>query len=170
MATETEHEMPWNKRAPASPTIAGILLLIGGCALVLAVWFLQPGSRRPSATGDVGRLEAYGQLPDGPVRLWPNRPRVLPRPQHLAFRFTAQGTGPRTIRIEVDTSVERITAYEQRHRTPAEGVPLDYVLKLGEQTPDHIDVWITIEAPHTSAVSSRFPVVLRGAKHRFWER
>lgn len=150
--------------------IASGLVVVGLVALATSAWLIGRGTPRPSASGEAGRLEAYAQLPNGPARLWPGRPRTLPRPQHLAFRFTAEGTGPRTIRIEVDTSVERITAYERRHHAPANGEGLDYVLRLGEDMPDRIDVWVTIEAPHTQPVSSWFPIVLQGPRRRFWER
>ena len=146
-----------------------LLLVFVGFAALVAAWMLSSSRARPSATGDIGLLEAYGQLSDGPVRLWPDRVRRLPRPQDVAFRFSADGTGPRLVRIEVDTRDERITAYERMHSAPIHNESLDYVLQLSEEVPDRVDVWVTIEAPHASAVVSRFMLHLVGPARRFWE-
>lgn len=150
------------------PLILG-LLITGLAALAAAAWLLNVRSGRPPATGDVGQLEAFAQLADGPTRLWPDRLRRLPRPQALAFRWTVDGTGPRLLRVEVQTGDERFTAYERMHHAPADNASLDYVLRFDEGAPDRVDVWVTVEAPHASAITSRFPLHLIGPSHRFWE-
>ncbi len=154
--------------SPRRSLITG-LFITGLTALAATAWLLHVRPLRPSATGDVGQLETYAQLAEGPTRLWPDRLRHLPRPQALAFWWTVDGTGPRVLRVEVETGAERFTAYERVHDAPAEGDALDYILRLDERFPDRVDVWVTIEAPHASAVTSRFPLHLVGPSHRFWE-
>lgn len=146
-----------------------MLFMAGLIALLAAGFVLAERDRRPDASGDVGVLEVYGQQRDGPIRVWPDRPISLPRPQHIAFRFSAEGTGPRMVRIEVETSSRRYIAYERFHYAPASNESLEYVLQLAEETEDDAALWTTIEAPHARAVTSRFPVRLTGSRKRFWE-
>ena len=144
------------------------LLVVGTCALIAAGTVAIP-RKRPVAMGEAGQLEVYAQLSDGPTRLWPDRIRRLPRPQQLAFRFSVNGTGPRLVRIDVETEHERFTAYEDIHYGPADKASLDYVLRFDETTPDAVNIWTSIESPHTMSISSRFPLQLVGGSRRFWE-
>ena len=150
--------------------LAVALLLVGSAALATAAVVLTNRADRPAGTGDIGVLEVYGQLPNGPSRLWPDRARTLARPQDVAFRLSVDGTGPRLVRIEVDTASERFIAYEQFHYAPTRNESLDFVLQLGETVPDQLDLLVTLEAPHTTAIVSRFPIVLSGPNRRFWEQ
>ncbi|MEO1336988.1 MAG: hypothetical protein AAFV29_15195 [Myxococcota bacterium] len=150
--------------------IAYALLSIGLLALVATGWLLSRQVRQVDGSGDVGVVEVYAQLADGPTRLWPERSRSLPRPQDLAFRFSVKGTGPRVVRIEVNDGETPWTAYEQFHYAPANEESLDYVLELDETSPDRLEVFVTVEAPHTNRVTSRFPLHLVGGRQRFWER
>lgn len=146
-----------------------LLIVVGALALVTAGALLSARVQRPDASGELGELVVFAQLPTGPARLRPERQHRLPRPQHFAFRFTAAGTGPRLLRIEVKSASLRYTAYEQFHEAPAEREALDFVLLLDESTPDRVELLITLEAPHTQSVTSRFPVLLTGPSRRFWE-
>ena len=145
------------------------LFVAGLLALLVAGFVIVERDRRPAASGAVGVVEIYGQRKDGPIRVWPDRPVALPRPQHFAFRFSAEGTGPRLVRIEVETSSRRYVAYERFHYAPASNESLEYVLQLAEETEDEVELSTTIETPHARAVTSRFPVRLTGSRRRFWE-
>ncbi len=117
----------------------------------------------------MGRVEVFAQLPGGPALLSPGRRRRLPRPQDIAFRFSVGGSGPRFIRIEVVTSDQRHPMYEAFHYAPTKNEALDYVLELGDHAPDQVEIVVTVDAPHTASITSRFPIELEGPARRFWE-
>jgi len=137
--------------------VAALALLVGGCA-----------SKRPEGTGDVGMLQVFAQLPKGPQRLPPSRAVSLPRPQDFAFRFIAEGTGPRWVRIELEQRGTRAVMFEEQLATPADRY-LDYTLRLDESAADEVTLTVVVEAPHMMRAVSDFPIRLVGAERRFWE-
>ena len=110
----------------------------------------------------------FAQMPSGPVRLPPSRTVRLPRPQDFAFRFVAQGTGPRFLRIELEARGRRTVVFEEQVSTPADEY-LDYVLRLDESAPDEAVLTVVVEAPHMMSAISDFPLRLVGASRPFWE-
>lgn len=136
-----------------------------------AAWLVHSSQRdgmadRPEATGEVGRFIVYGQLSEGPTPLQPGRIRALPRPQDFAFAWSARGTGPRHIRIEVEREGERTVLHEADLSAPTEAEPLDYVLSLGDDAPDDLVVIVAVEAPHAMGYLARYPVKLVGSSVR----
>lgn len=123
---------------------------------------------RPEGTGDVGVLAVYAQLPKGPVRLPVGRPVKLLRPQDFAFRFMAEGTGPRYLRVELEADGHRTVLHEVKHATPSDEY-LDFVLRLDERHPDDVMLTVVVEAPHMMSAVSDFPIRLMGAERPFWE-
>lgn len=115
---------------------------------------------RPEATGEVGQLKVYGQL-DAPVWVPPGG-AVLPRPQRLAFRFHAPGTGPRDIRVEVHQHGKVRVVHEERRGAQPEPVYLDYLLVLKDRAPDDFDLVTVVEAPHDQPIRTRYRIELRG--------
>lgn len=146
-------------------TKAGVALGIGGAALLVAGLIIAdraPPVDRPEATGDVGVLAAYGQLESGPIRLLPTRRTILPRPQHLAFQFTAEGTGPRIARVELLTRGRRIVMHEERLEAPKEAWSLGSIITLDDTYPDELELVVVVEAPHARTVSSQIKLRLVG--------
>jgi hypothetical protein len=140
----------------------GLLLLAGVTALVVVGKNTLHGPpSKAEATGDVGFVTVYAQLARGPVRLEPNQDRVVPRPQDLAFQWTADGTGPRNIHIEVATaSGEILATHDERVFAPMKLDSLGWVVHLGDAQPDHLAVVVTISAPHTAARTIKYPFTL----------
>jgi len=144
---------------------AGAATGIGLAALTIAIGILlsrRQFAERPEASGDVGMLAVYGQIRDTPTRLYPKRGAVLPRPQHLAFQFTAAGTGPRIVRIELVAGDHRSTMHEERIDAPKDRWSLGWVLLLDDNYPDLLEVEVVVEAPHARSVRSRIPLQLTG--------
>lgn len=134
---------------------------------VLVVWGLRslPGRPgRPGASGDVGVLRVYGQTEAGPVLLRPGERRILQLPQDLAFTFTAAGSGPRHLRIELDDGRRRWVMHEEAIELPRESWPLGYVMELDDTAAGDAAVIVTIESPHTVAVEAVLPIRLLPAK------
>ncbi len=123
---------------------------------------------RPEGTGDVGVLAVYAQVPAGPRRLPPGRLVRLQRPQDFAFRFQAEGTGPRWVRVELETEGRRVVLHEEKRSTPSDEY-IDFVLRLDEAHPDDVTLTVVVEAPHMMRAVSDFPIRLTGANTRFWE-
>lgn len=147
------------------PRLTAAALLGIGVALVivaaLALWG-PVGVERPHATGDTGVLLAYGQTPDGPVRLLPDEVRTLNRPQDFAFQLTCDGTGPRIVRIELVAGDQRDLVHEERMNGPAEMESLSFVLHLDDRAPNDFALVTTVTAPHTRPRTVRYPVRLVG--------
>lgn len=141
------------------------LALVGGVIGFVALTRPPP---RPPGTGDVGVLMVFAQTPGGPVRLRPGRKVRLPRPQDFAFRFVAEGTGPRFVRIELEDEQGRVVVFEEKMTTPADGY-LDYTLRLDERAADDVVLTAVVEAPHMMSAVSDFPIRLEGAERPFWE-
>lgn len=147
--------------------LVAVLLGIGAGAYVIAWHQHRERSRglvpRPEATGEVGFLAAYAQTPAGPVQLRHGERRDLARPQDIAFQWTARGTGPRLVRIQLEAEGRSDTVFERRMQ-PSVAENLEYVLKLGEDVPSEITIVATIEAPHDRAVVLEYPLRLVAAK------
>jgi hypothetical protein len=122
-------------------------------------------SDRPEGSGDVGSVAVYAQLHAGPVKLQVGRKRVLERPQHVAFQFTAEGTGPREVRIEIVEPEGRSTLMNETVLdAPKQDYTLDYVLDLGDDIPDVLTLVVGIDAPHARGYASSYPMVLTGSE------
>jgi hypothetical protein len=149
--------------------IVAALLGIGVAGFALAMIVRHEQAKqlvdRPSSSGEVGWVTVYAQLPGGPAPLQPERRRDLPRRQDLAFQLTAKGTGPRTVRIELEDprDAKRVVMDEERIETPADAESLDYVLVLDDTTPADVIIHVTIEAPHAQGYTSHYPLHLVGA-------
>lgn len=146
----------------------GVFAALAVAALVgLGVFLARPPV--PAATGDIGTVEVYGQTPDGPKKLPADRRVSLPRPQDLAFQFTSEGTGPRWLRIELDTGGDVSVLYEEQVTAPAFKDSLGYTFRMSEEAPDEVTVIVTLEAPHAMSRVERYPLRLIGADSPFWE-
>ena len=145
------------------PRLSTAALLGVGVALVvlaaLAVWGPR-GVHTPEGSGDTGVVLAYGQTPAGPVRLLPDQPRALSRPQDFAFQFTCDGTGPRVVRLELEYGDHKELLHEELLRGPLEMEALEYVLHLDDRAPNEVTLVTTVEAPHTRTRVVRYPVRL----------
>lgn len=137
-------------------------------ALTAALLAGCPSPKRPAGTGDVGVLEVYAQVPEGPRRLPPSRRVRLLRPQDFAFRFRADGTGPRWVRIELEQRGVRTVLLEEQMATPSDQY-LDYTLRLDERAADEVTLTVVVQAPHMLSAVSDFPILLVGAERPFWE-
>jgi hypothetical protein len=135
---------------------AGAALLAGAIHLDRRRGFVEP----PEATGDVGVLRAWAQTDQGPVLLRPGIRRELWRPQDIAFTYTAKGTGPRLLRIELDDRRRLWTMHEVTVEAPQDETPLPWVLHLDDTVPPDVEVHVTIEPPHTRPVTSILPIRL----------
>lgn len=143
--------------------------LVGiGVACLAGAWAVRRQqtasfAERPAATGDVGIVIVYAQTDRGPSRLQPGRVRALMRPQPLAFQLTAEGSGPRIARIELEASGKRAVMHEERIDAPAREAMIDYVLELDEHLPDDVVLHVVVEAPHAMSTQSSFPLRLTGS-------
>ncbi|MFO0728384.1 MAG: hypothetical protein U1E65_31705 [Myxococcota bacterium] len=145
--------------------IGGALLVLAGLVALVIVGknTFQGPTSKAEGSGDVGFVTVYAQLARGPVRLEPKQDRVVPRPQDLAFQWTAEGTGPRNIHIEVRTvgpEPEVLAAHDERVFAPMKLDSLGWVVHLGDAQPDHLEVVVTISAPHTASRTIRYPFTL----------
>jgi hypothetical protein len=147
--------------------IAAALMGVGFAATLMIVAIQrQDGARRrarPAASGEVGVVAVYGRVDQGLLRLPPSTVTRLPRPQDLSFQLTADGTGPRVIKIEMETDVSRTLMVEERAFAPAKGDTLEYLLHLDQTAPDAFRLIVTVEAPHAMAASLRYGVRLTGS-------
>lgn len=125
-------------------------------------WIWTGMSGRPQASGGVGALWVYGQL-EAPVKIRPGG-AVLPRPQRLAFRFWASGTGPRDIRIEVHQKGTARVVHEERRTATPEPEYLEFLLVLKDTAPDEFDLVTIVEAPHAQPVRTEYRIELRGQR------
>lgn len=151
------------------PVIAGAVAALGCAGLAVTVLVLTRDDRTEVGTGDIGTIEVYGQTKKGPAKLPQDRRVPLPRPQDFAFQFTAEGTGPRFVRIEIETDGEVSVMYEDRHYAPQFKDSLGYTMRLSETAPDELTIVVTLEAPHAASRVARYPVRLIGADSPFWE-
>jgi hypothetical protein len=122
---------------------------------------------RPEASGDVGSITVYAQRPEGPFRIQPGRTATLQRPQDLSFQWTVNGTGPREVRIELDTADKVTVMHEERLDAPADQFPLQFVLHVSDLMPDEAELVIVLEAPHSVGYESRYPLKITGTDK--WE-
>lgn len=154
---------------PREVWVAALLLGVGAAALAIVWAGREEQAARtgplPEATGDAGSVLVYAQLAQGPTQLLPDRPAHLPRPQDLAFQWTVRGTGPRNIRIDLESETSRLAGHQVRIEAPGELEPLEYVLHLDQSVPDELTLIVTIESPHTRALVTRYPLLL-GAPSR----
>lgn len=141
---------------------AGALALTAGLAL------RSEGPRPPSA-GEVGEVVVYAQFPNGPRPLRAGQKTTLRRPQHLVFRVHAVGTGPRWLRVELETETEIQTLHEAHLVAPLENHPLGFIARFGERDPDRFTVVVRVEAPHDRPRVWRYPLALMTRAHRFWD-
>jgi hypothetical protein len=115
---------------------------------------------RPPASGSVGSLHVYGQNEQGPLRLFPGRVWRLRRPQHLAFELQAEGSGPRSIYIELEAGSRRWRMHNERIQTPKINWYLEYIMDLDDNVPNFCTIIVRVVAPHARAVESRFVIQL----------
>ena len=145
------------------------LLCVGVAGFAGAATILRDApAPRPRADGEVGELYVYGQTPQGPRLLSPGRAVALPRPQDFSFQLDVEGSGPRLIRMDVESEDGVSTLHEERTFAPAKRRPLEYVLHMSEEAPDYLALVITVEAPHLPPVSRRYPLRLSTREHPFW--
>jgi hypothetical protein len=150
-------------RAP--PWVVAALLGVGAAATGLAIWVNSGGGLRhpspaPAGSGDVGVVFAFGQGAGGAIRLVPDRETVLRRPQELTFQWWAEGTGPRRVRLELAIGEERTVEHDERVRAPADHEGLPLIMRLGDATPDRLEIVATVEAPHAQPRVIRYPIRL----------
>jgi len=144
--------------------ILALIFGVGG----LAFYFHDAGQAglvdRPRAAGAVGSLHVYGQNPAGPVRLIPGRVWQLPRPQNLAFELQVEGSGPRSIHIELEAGSKRWRMHNERIQAPKTNWYLEYIMTLDQNVPNNCTVIVRMDAPHAQAVESRFLIQLSDKK------
>ncbi|MCK6550025.1 hypothetical protein L6R52_29595 [Myxococcota bacterium] len=150
------------------PEVIAAALVGIGVACLAGAWAVRQQqtasfAERPAASGEVGIVLVYAQTERGPSRLQPGRVRALARPQPLAFQLTADGTGPRIARIELEAAGRRTVMHEERIEAPATEVMIDYVLELDERLPDDLVLHVVVEAPHAMSYQSSFPLKLTGS-------
>jgi superfamily I DNA and RNA helicase len=150
--------------------LAAVLLGVGVAGFALAFLVRQKQREmftdRPPATGDVGYVAVYAQLASGPQPLQVGRRRQLHRPQDLAFQFSAEGSGPRIIRIELhDEDGKIVVMHEEIVEAPKSAWSLDYVLTLDDEAPDALEIVVALDAPHTRGYASRYPIALTGSSN-----
>lgn len=120
-------------------------------------------SKRPAASGEVGAVFVYGQTKAGATRLMPEKLATLHRPQRFTFELNVEGTGPRSVYIEIHTPERQWRMFNERLNAPKNNWYFDYVLKTDERLPPRFDLVTKVDAPHSTSVSSRFPIrLLRG--------
>jgi hypothetical protein len=141
--------------------VAAVLLGIGGASVVMIYAIHRDRARnmvpRPEAEGDVGTLTVNAQLPDRLLELAPESVVRLPRPQDLAFQFTARGSGPRRVRVEEeDGDGRRTVLHEEAVLAPADRESLGFLVHLDQSTPDTLKLVTTVEAPHAHAVVAKY--------------
>ncbi|MEO1230674.1 MAG: hypothetical protein AAFZ18_17395 [Myxococcota bacterium] len=153
------------------PLIQAIgLILAGLAALGLTAWLIFGASgSRPASSGDVGEVVVFAQFPDGPRPLPVGRPSALRRPQSLAFRVSAEGQGPRRLRVDVESPTGLRTLHEETLRAPLDRHHLNFVARFGERDPDRWTLVVVIEAPHDRPRVRRYPIQLVTRAHRFWD-
>ena len=145
-----------------SLVVVGLLLGGGLTVLIMSRATDTPAlATRPRASGELGILRAYGLEDDQLVGLSPRKLNVLGRPQRLAFQFTAEGTGPRFVRITLVTPVNRWVMHQQRIETPCDPCNLDNMLDVDEDYGDHLSLLLTVEAPHDRTVTAEVQLQMR---------
>jgi hypothetical protein len=112
------------------------------------------------ASGDVGVVLVYAQRPEGPLRLRVDQRPRLPRPQDLVFGVDVSGVGPRLVHVEVRAGGEVIHTIDELVRGPLQLHYFDGVLRLGDATPDAIEIEGRVEAPHTRPRTVRYALEL----------
>ena len=144
----------------AAATVLGVVV-----ALVAAGLF-QRGLRqeagiveRPPATGELGVIHAFAQLPErGPVLLRVGAETLVPSPQSISFQWSVEGTGPRYIRVASEEAGVTTIHFEMELSAPAKMENLPRLLEIGDGWAHRFDLLITVEAPHAAAVTARFPI------------
>jgi hypothetical protein len=125
---------------------------------------------RPDSSGAVGTVQVFGQTPDGPVPLAPGGRVDLRRPQHLAFALRGAGPGPRDVLISLQHGAARQPVYDGRWEGGVEETYLDFVLRLDERTPDEVQLWTQVDAPHAAPIRARYRIRLKGASQEVGEQ
>ena len=85
----------------------------------------------------------------------------LRRPQELAFRFEAGGTGTRDVRVEAELPTGRRVLHEERRDCPAHDY-LDFTVPLDERAPDTWTLIVIVEPPHALNLVTRYSIRLLG--------
>ncbi len=144
----------------ALATVLGVLVALGAAGLVQTS--LRREARiveRPSAAGDLGVVHAFAQLPGrGPVLLRVGAETLVPSPQSISFQWSAEGNGPRYIRIATEEAGVTTIHFEMELSAPARQESLPRLLEIGDGWPHRFDLLITVESPHSAAVTARFPI------------
>lgn len=155
--------VPGPEAGPDRRSLLAALLLGAGLAATVIIGraYLTAPETHAQGSGDPGFVAVYAQLPAGPVRLEVGVPRRLPRPQDLAFQWSAEGTGPRLIRIELMAEAGSVLlTHEERVMAPMTLDSLGWVLHLGDEYPDQLELVVTISAPHTGPRILKYPFQL----------
>lgn len=146
--------------------IAGSLVGVGvaGLVVLVALWSAPAAVPEPS-DGELGSVRLYAQTEAGPTGLYPNRPEIdLTRPQTLVFQFFSKGTGPREVRIELETDRGRSVLYDEVLTAPFQDTI--HMEKFGEADPDHLKFVVAIEASHLPVLHTEYLIRLVGADPR----
>jgi|GEM_PF-2479694 len=117
-------------------------------------------SKRPNASGEVGAVFVYGQTQAGAIRLMPAKLARLERPQRFTFELNVEGTGPRSVYIEIHTPDRSWRLFNERLEAPKNNWYFDYVLTTDQRLPTRFDLVTRVDAPHAKGVTSRFPIRL----------
>lgn len=147
--------------------IAGTLTGVGiaGLVVLVALWSSPPPAEGPASDGPLGSVRLYVQGERGPWGLVPNRPEVdVSRPQTFVFQFFSDGTGPRDVRIELETDQGTRVLYDDVLTAPF--ADMIHMEKFGEADPDHLKVLVSVEADHSPVLHTEYRIRLVGADAR----
>lgn len=123
---------------------------------------------RPAATGELGVVHAFAQLPGrGPVLLRVGAETLIPSPQSISFQWSVDGTGPRYVRVVTEDERGASVQFELSLTAPAAQENLPRLLEIDDAWPHRFDLLITVESPHAAAVTARFPI--RRVPRAVWE-
>lgn len=144
----------------ALATGAGIVIALVAALLVQQSQREKAGLvERPKATGELGVVHAFAQLPErGPVLLRVGTETLVPSPQSISFQWSVEGTGPRFIRVATQEGDTVTVQFEMELQAPAHQENLERLLEIHDGWPHQFDLLITVEAPHAAAVTARFPI------------
>lgn len=147
----------WNAGSLVGVGLAGLVALV-------ALWSTPAPAPVPS-DGELGTIRLYGQTEAGPVGLIPNRPEFdLTRPQTLVFQFFSKGSGPREVRIELETDQGTSVLYDEILTAPFQDTI--HMERFGEADPDHLKFLVAIEASHMPVLHTEYLIRLVGADTR----
>lgn len=144
----------------ALATVFGVVVALGAAGLVQLRQREQARMvERPAATGELGVIHAFAQLPErGPVLLRVGAEQLIPSPQSISFQWSVEGTGPRYVRVVTEDERGATVQFELSLTAPAAMENLPRLLEIDDAWPHRFDILITVEAPHAAAVTARFPI------------